>query len=152
MFETIELLFRQHSNGSEHMFFGGKSVILIGDPAQLPAIGVSLFESDNWKCFSVHFLRQVMRQSNGEFIEVLNKVRVGIVDQQVDRLLKSRLVRLDDFSIFRNIYNSLDAVLIVSLRKERDEWNKKFLNFIDGRIYKFKAVDVTAANTDLNQT
>ncbi len=127
-------------------------LILIGDPAQLPAIGNSLFESDNCKYFSVHFLRQVMRQSNGEFVAVLNKIRVCIIDQEVDRLLKTRLVQMDDFSIFRNIHNMLDAVLIVSLRKERDEWNRKFLNFVEGQIYKFKAVDSTASNTELNQT
>jgi hypothetical protein len=31
-----------------------------------------------------------MRQSNSEFVAFLNQIRVAIVDQEVDRLLKSR--------------------------------------------------------------
>ena len=59
-----------------------------------------------------------MRQSNSEFVAFLNQIRVAIVDQEVDRLLKSRLAQMDDFSIFHNIHTSLDAVLIVTKREK----------------------------------
>jgi hypothetical protein len=62
-----------------------------------------------------------MRQSNGEFVVCFNKKRVRIVDQEVDRLLKSRLAQMDDFSIFHNIHTSLDAVHIVTKREKRME-------------------------------
>ena len=89
-----------------------------------------------------------MRQSNTEFVAFLNQLRVGIVDQEVDRLLKSRFAQMDDFSIFHYIHHSLDEVLIVSLRKERNEWNRKFLNCIDSRNCKLKAVNIEKLKKD----
>lgn len=68
-----------------------KKLVLVGDWAQAMPV------QDDWGHKSRMFddcafvrLEESHRQDEKEFLEVLNKVRVGVVDTQVDRVLSSR--------------------------------------------------------------
>ena len=67
LLETIDKLCRAFSSTDSHKPFGGKSIILIGDPAQLPSIGPTLFLSHIWNLFSVSFLRQVKLENSYKY-------------------------------------------------------------------------------------
>ena len=45
--------------------FGGKHVILLGDPAQLPPVGATIFNTSLWtRYFQILLLKDVVRQTN----------------------------------------------------------------------------------------
>ena len=86
--------------------FGGVQVILVGDFFQLPPVitGAELknypdlrnpycFQSDLWQQagFKAFNLQTNYRQDDGEFLNALEKIRVGNVDKEVDDLMRSRL-------------------------------------------------------------
>ena len=86
LFRTMEGLCRRYAKkGSSKHPWGGRHVILLGDPAQLPAVSSrDIFGTDLWKTFSVLLLREVKLQS------LLEKVRVGVYDDEVEHILCSR--------------------------------------------------------------
>ena len=58
--------------------WGGRHVILLSDPAQLPAVSRSdIFATHLWLTFSVMLLRETMRCQDPVLSGVLNKVRMG---------------------------------------------------------------------------
>ena len=58
--------------------FGGITVLPVGDPLQLPAVDLNVFDSALFRNHFVPFvLTDVMRQDNAHFINLLNCVRVG---------------------------------------------------------------------------
>lgn len=80
--------------------FGGIQVILSGDLLQLPCINEErmVFEAQCWNEVipNIIYLDKNFRQSNCNsesdvFSKVLSKIRVGIVDDEVQSLLKSRM-------------------------------------------------------------
>lgn len=77
--------------------FGGIQLVLCGDFAQLPAIGSDyfLFESEIWdKCINeTIYLVDVMRQTDESFVNVLNKVRLGNIDESCRKVLESRNIK-----------------------------------------------------------
>ena len=83
--------------------FAGLPVIVCGDLYQLPPVnGTPIFNSKSsvigiltqnlWKMFRMVELTEVMRQREDfEFIQILNKIREGNCDEEVETILKSRL-------------------------------------------------------------
>jgi PIF1-like helicase len=68
--------------------FGGLHVIALGDLLQLPPVdGIKVWNAAVWPLFYPIFLREPQRQSNRRFFDVLNKIRFGIVDDDVKQLL-----------------------------------------------------------------
>ena len=97
--------------------FGGVAVILHGDILQLSPIrgqpiflephseqNLALYNSDEnlWNNFEVVILECNFRQGKNEFTEVLNKVRVGNIDEQVKALLTSRQLKFHPKSVTEN--------------------------------------------------
>ena len=86
--------------------FAGLSVITVGDFFHLPPIlGKFIFspfsDKDSFKhllylqlchLFKYAELTEVVRQNDKTFIDMLNKLRVGNVDDDVEQLLKARFV------------------------------------------------------------
>ena len=84
----------------------GRSILLVVDFHQLPPVYAmpvyassldadhpeSYIANDLWRMFSFPELTEVMRQRDRHFIDLLNKVRVGNVDSEVERTLKSRII------------------------------------------------------------
>ena len=81
--------------------FGGIQIVLSGDFLQLPCVGTNnfCFEAKSWdKCIKrTVYLNEIMRQGDNTFQEVLNKVRVGNIDEQVKTVLNTRIgAKLDN--------------------------------------------------------
>ena len=117
--------------------FGGKNIILMGDPAQLPAIQTDIFSSSLWRRFNIAILKDVKRQNNPKFQKLLSTVRLGSVTDEVDSILQSRVLNNCDI-------DKLDlenAAIICSLRRERNEWNNKFLATLKTDPVSFEAED-----------
>ena len=91
-----------------------KRLVLVGDWGQAsPVKDDWIFNSRDFKeSFLKIKLTEAHRQDSGEFLEVLDKVRNGIVDEQVNNLLSSRVfdpesIDLDDKLV---IFHSNDLV------------------------------------------
>ena len=68
--------------------FGGLHVIALGDLLQLPPVeGIKVWKAAVWPLFYPIFLREPQRQNDRRFFDVLNKIRFGIVDDDVKQLL-----------------------------------------------------------------
>lgn len=130
--------------------FAGKSVILCGDLYQLPPVGAkSLYILDNninvingmlsldlWRKFKLAELTQVMRQRNEfEFVEILNKVRIGEIDEHVEKKLKSRFISQDDPSYPHK------ALHIFAENNPVQAHNMKMLNTISSSLVTIPAID-----------
>ena len=88
--------------------FAGLPVLVCGNLYQLPPVkGVSIYSTaDNikgysslelWNNFKVVELTEVMRQSGDlDFISFLNKIQVGIVDYEGEKILLSRFIAKDN--------------------------------------------------------
>lgn len=81
LFRTAEGLCRKFANHSvSRLPWGGRHVVMLGDPAQLPAVSRSdLFGTQLWRTFSVLVLREVKRSQDPVPTSVLTKVRMGWV-------------------------------------------------------------------------
>jgi ATP-dependent DNA helicase PIF1 len=96
LFDKLEKLARMiRGNDSP---FGGIQLVVTGDLFQLPCVSddSSLIISSKVfkRCMDTTVeLRNIMRQSDPTFIEILNKIRVGAVDEQVRSALESRFTR-----------------------------------------------------------
>ena len=129
-------------------------IILSGDFLQLPPINTEkfCFESQSWKyIYKTFYFDEIMRQNNNILQEVLNKVRLGIVDDKVKELLDScihkNLINEDKiiptllFSIKNKVieYNNKELKKLIDNGKEYHEYNATYefnkLN-IDENIYK----------------
>ena len=147
-FHKVNLLLKDMTqNKKEKMMpFGGKHVIMMGDPAQLPAIGTDIFNSSLWRRFNIVMLKEVKRQDNVEFQSLLSDVRMGVLTEEGNKILQQRLMKdIDSDNI--DIDN---AAIICSLRKERDSWNSLFLDTLDTPAVTFEALDTDANGKELS--
>lgn len=103
-------------------------LVLVGDLLQLPPVeGNMLFESDHWDTFTELRLTENHRQHEGEFIEVLHKVRGYRVDDQVRGFVDSRTVpTLPD-----------DCTHLMSLRRKVADRNDEKLRELSGKKHTF---------------
>ncbi|XP_066926174.1 uncharacterized protein [Clytia hemisphaerica] len=132
--------------------FAGKSVLLCGDLYQLPPVfkgpifkvpvvkkdpidrknthskqSCSLMDEINgfelWRSFQLAELTQVMRQRNDiEFVDLLNQVRLGDLDEEKEELLKSRFISKDSPDY------PADITHIFAENKPVDSYNLQKLN------------------------
>lgn len=100
LFEKLEKLARRIRKNDAR--FGGIQLLMLGDIFQLKSIN-----SENLITLSSIFLscvdeiiifRNIYRQSDIKFQNVLNKIRVGIADDQVKDVLKSRFIKFNKIS------------------------------------------------------
>jgi ATP-dependent DNA helicase PIF1 len=143
--------------------FGGIQVILVGDFFQLPPVGLQkgtkfCFEAQCWsetikRCID---LKQVFRQKDDVFVNLLNEVRLGsITDASVRLLEKCRtdsesaavVVRSSEGSPpvkveYTKLYSKNDAV---------DEMNNSRLNALGGpgeKVYRYICEDHSLSSDD----
>ena len=110
---------------------------MLGDPAQLPAVGRSdIFGTQLWHTFSILILREIKRCQDAILSSVLTKVRMGVCDKEVTNVL-SGLVKppnVDSIELDR-------TVVICSTRNECDEVNNLCIDRIDGNESVYEALD-----------
>jgi ATP-dependent DNA helicase PIF1 len=79
--------------------FGGIHLVLTGDFLQLPSIKTEdnekdfVFEAESWDktIKEIVYLKEIVRQTDNTFIQILNKIRYGIVDEEVKEILNTRI-------------------------------------------------------------
>ena len=125
--------------------FGGIQVILSGDFLQLPPVYRDfLFESEIWDEFKFEYveLTKTFRQNNIEFISILNKIRIGNVDESV--LSLSKYVREPD------IFDGIIPTILYPHRASVQQLNNAELMALEAnegyKIYEYKASHKTYRN------
>ena len=103
-FELIEVVLSHIKDSTQP--FGGVQMILVGDFFQLPPVVQTYevkqypeldspycFQSDLWRhcSFKSVNLTTNYRQSDQEFLDVLNKIRIGKIDDQVNEVMQARV-------------------------------------------------------------
>ena len=79
---------------------GGRHVILLGNPAQLPAVSRrDIFGTHLWQKFAIIVLREVKCATDTQLTSILSKVRLGICDKEVLDVLHTRLQSRDVASV-----------------------------------------------------
>ena len=80
--------------------WGGRHVILLGDPAQLPAVShKDIFGTRLRQKFTILLLREIKRATDPQLSSVLSKVRLGVCDKEVLDVLQTRLQSHDLASV-----------------------------------------------------
>jgi ATP-dependent DNA helicase PIF1 len=133
LFEKLEKLARKIRGNL--LPFGGIQLILTGDFLQLPNVksDTFLFESSIWdKCIQkTVYLTQIVRQKDELFTRVLNKIRMGEVDDEVETILKSREIK----------YHSDDGIIptmIYSTNAKVNATNVFYYNKLEGEEVKYQ--------------
>jgi ATP-dependent DNA helicase PIF1 len=106
--------------------FGGIQIICSGDFLQLPPVKSSdfCFESFTWDITidKIFYFDKIIRQTNEEFQNVLNKIRIGVIDNDVKNVLEScRNRKLDN-------KDGIIPTLLFSKKDMVKEYNDKNLN------------------------
>ena len=140
LFCTIEGLCQKFAKrGSSRHPWGGRHVILLGDPAQLPAVsGVNIFGTYLWYKFTVLLLREIKRATDPTLSGTLIKIREGICDTHISQVLQTRLVNKD---IDMVDLDKTVTVIICSTRAECDKINSECLEKVIGSVCEYEADD-----------
>lgn len=132
--------------------FGGKQIVFVGDLFQLPPVVKprsaddemlrDLYGASTPFFYKAHALRQITmpkiefrkiyRQSDDAFVNVLNKIRVGEIDDKELALLNSRVSSNGEVSDY--------AVILCSHNNKADEINESRLKEIDGEAVLYEGV------------
>ncbi len=148
LFTKIEQICRETATKNLQLKpFGGKNIVLLGDPLQLPAIHSSVYSNPMFTTFNFYILKEVQRQDNPTFQNILSKVRVGMCDDQVHKILKSRVC-----SPPTSASELQDSSIIVSTIAERDAWNDKIIETMNKPLTSFHAVDTDGDGGELPQS
>jgi ATP-dependent DNA helicase PIF1 len=134
LFEKLEIIARKVRNNEKK--FGGIQLVISGDFLQLPPVNSNklCFESNIWSDMidKTFYFQENLRQDNKEFQDILNKIRLGNVDEDVKNCLTS--------CINRNKTNLLiEPTILYSKRHMVKEYNSdklKLLSSNDKQIYK----------------
>lgn len=107
MFQELNVFLQEIIDGGKGKCWGGVQVIFSGDFLQLPPVGKKnepvpfCFESLLWTKLIDHVvdLRNVYRCKDPEFLDVLQRVRLGAVDEKTNERLFECNLRADDNSL-----------------------------------------------------
>lgn len=143
-FELIDIVLSYVKDNP--LAFGGVQVVLVGDFFQLPPVVTEhdaiyfkdlkdpfCFQSDIWKQagFDSYNLTSNYRQGEGEFLEALEKIRVGNITQEVEDMLQSRV------GVKLNI--PMEPVKLFSLKATVNKENIECLKLLPGEKYVSEA-------------
>ena len=88
-----------------------------------------------WHLFQYAELTEVVRQNDQLFIDLLNKVRVGNIDDEVEKLLKARFIHESDENY------PVDASHMYAENEPAMKRNEAVLNNLPGELYTIEAAD-----------
>ena len=93
--------------------FGGITLLLVGDPLQLPAVDLDILDSALFRNHPVPLaLTDVMRQDDAHFINMLNRVTVGVESDEDHLIVQQRIAPNSDVSL----QDLEDATMLVGRR------------------------------------
>jgi len=122
LFEMLDCLGRKLRRKYNEPF-GGIQIIILGDFFQLPTVKEKdfCFEAVNWDDIinETFYLTKIMRQSDEIFQGVLNKIRVGNIDDNVKEILNSRV------GVKLNTTDLIEPTIIYSKKHEVDKYNER---------------------------
>lgn len=108
-------------------------IIVCGDPGQLPPVtGKPFFHAKCWPEFKVEFLTEVKRQDNKDFVEALNNVRKGNIQEAVDWFKENIEFREEVNDRFR-------GTTFFATNNEVDIFNKRCLSRLLGESKSYYA-------------
>jgi len=118
------------------VLFGGIQLVLTGDFLQLPSVekeNVTLFDSDIWKdvVTKTFYLDKIYRQSDSNFIEMLEKIRMGECSDEHEELLLARKHAVIPKDVF--------PTQLFSLNRKVESFNNKHLDRVskDKEIFEY---------------
>jgi ATP-dependent DNA helicase PIF1 len=117
--------------------FGGIQLVFSGDFLQLPTVKSHkfCFESPVWdRCIDeVVLLSQIIRQKDETFARILNKIRVGDIDDECKTILESRAVPYLD-------QNGIIPTMLYPTNAKVDAANSKYYDRLKGDEYRYNIV------------
>ena len=145
-FDYINFVLKQVRQVDEA--FGGLRVILTGDFFQLPPVFIGkikeinnknvfidyCFNSEAWKELNLKIinLTKVYRQTDKNFIDSLNRIRVGKCSEKDEKMIQSRITYAEP---------PKDCVKLFGTNKMVDDENTRKYNQLKGEERIYKAVD-----------
>ncbi len=150
LLDTIDAVLR-HFKHRPNLPFGGVQVLFIGDLFQLSPVA----REDEWRLLQDYYegpyffqarvfrelrpiyieLDHVFRQTNSDFVEILNQVRNNALTPESLAVLNSRVI-----SDKSDISDLLDKGIILSTHNAKvDAINQREMNRLDGKIYSYQA-------------
>ena len=127
--------------------FVGIAMILCADLYQLPPVtGKPIYmlnqsvkgyiTLDLWEMFQFPEITEVMRQRGYNLlIHILNKIRVGNIDESADAILKEQFMSQNHLSF------PTDALHFSAEKKPSIDHNKSMLNKLQSKSLRIKAID-----------
>jgi len=158
IFEIIEEIARRTKHNQ--LPFGGMQVIFTGDFFQLPPVGTYgdpdtekfCFESPIWNMVfkpKNHIeLKTMFRQSDPLYIDILQQIRRGNLDDDKKAILKSYVKREYD----EDMNNGCIPTKLFALRSKTDYVNSMMFQKINEKEYVFNAIRKTDCTTHLDTT
>lgn len=146
--DAIDLILR-YVRKNYHRQFGGVQVLFVGDLYQLPPV----VKRDDWEILrefysSIFFfdsfvlrenppviveLKEIFRQTDVDFIEILNGIRDNDISERNFRLLQSRL--LTDFVPD----DEEEYITLTTHNQQADELNRLKLDSINSKVHRYRA-------------
>ena len=143
MFDRLSLIGQRLRASPEP--FGGIKVILFGDLLQLPPVksDVFVFDAFCWERLRLRFgyLTTIVRQKDPEFQRVLNKIRVGDIDEEVESYLRVFLDKTPPSD------SEIRPTRLFPLKKHVDHYNHREMSSLTGErhtylsTFSFQGVD-----------
>jgi ATP-dependent DNA helicase PIF1 len=145
LFELVDGIARR-AKGND-LPFGGIQVIVVGDFLQLPPVqnhvqGKFCFESSSWSAAGFNlpsgriFLRNIIRQSDPVFIDMLNNVRVGQLPEKYMEVLNACVVSQKPLPV-----DGIMPTKLYCINKDVDNENTHNLNALPGDVIDIEAID-----------
>ena len=141
LLETLDAVVRQVRKEGEfaHQPFGGMQVICFGDFFQLPPVSRGpekpfCFDSPIWSELGLSDnmveLEEVQRQDHGDFVDLLNKVRIGQIANEDIQGLNARCVISESHPLPSD---GIIPTRLYSLNKDVDTENESRLAELEGK-------------------
>lgn len=140
-FEQLARLVRGNSKP-----FGGIQLIITGDFFQLPPVKSTnyIFEHETWQRCVDHIviLTKVYRQRDEHFVKILDKLKMGVVDQEVIDTIEA--TKNNDFEEFTS--TGIKPTMLFATRLNVDKINQRELEALDGKKKVYNAIDSYASD------
>ncbi len=145
LLEKLEQIARKIKNNN--LPFGGIQIVFLGDFCQLPPIekdkGGFCFESHLWNELfdQTIYLDEIMRQSDPVFQEILNKIRLGVCDENCIESLNTCLYpeKKYDSSEDEGIDHKIIPTKLFTLNQDVNSYNDFMLKRLKTKVHKFNA-------------